>query len=517
MFVLLTFILLFLSISAVVALRLTRPGASYTWLVVGGVLLTWLSVLLWQFDLPWRLAPGQWMAAALFNASPQLFADPLAWLYALSLGGLAAAVILTSPARNAQAGTASWPETLVLTGLGLLAILANNPLGLVLAWTAIDLAEFVIAVRERSAPGESLWLAFAVRLGATVFALWASVVGVSSTGQPFSLESAPAQAGIFLLIAAGLRLGALPLSLAYQPDRYAARRGFGTILCMVSAVTGLLVLARIPSTAIDLRWIIPLFALAALAALYGGSKWLLAQDELSGRPYWLIGMSALSLAACLGGNPVGSAAWGIALILFGGISFLYSAKQTWMTRVFAVTGLFMLSLPFTLTASGWQIDLPLPFVFWPLFILAHAMLAAGYARHLLHPAETEFAQLPNWAQATYPMGMGILVATVLLGGLWGWPGAFRLAAWQAGLAALLLSAAILFAFLRLPFLKSRRAPENRPARLAALLKAFSRALSFLYQLLGGLIIYVSGLLEGDGGLLWTLLLLILLISFLRGR
>jgi hypothetical protein len=228
-------------------------------------------------------------------------------------------------------------------------------------------------------------------------------------------------------------------------------------------------------------------------------------------------MSALSLAACLGGNPAGSAAWGVALILFGGISFLYSAKQIWMTRVLAATGLFMLSLPFTLTASGWQADLPLPFVFWPLFIIAHAMLAAGYLRHLLHPAGTEFAQLPNWAQATYPMGMGILVVTILLGGLWGWPGAFRLVAWGAGLAALLLSAAILFAFLRLPFLKSRAAPKNQSSRLAALLKVFSRALSFLYQLLGGLIIYVSGLLEGDGGLLWTLLLLILLISFLRGR
>ena len=517
MFVLLTFILLFLSISAVVALRLTRPGASYTWLVVGGVLLTWLSVLLWQFNLPWRLMPGQWMSAALFNASPQLFADPLAWLYALSLGGLAAAVILTSPARNAQAGTASWPETLALTGLGLLVILADNPLGLVLAWMAIDLAEFVIALRGRSALGESVWLAFAVRLGATAFALWASVVGVFSTGQTFALESTPAQAGIFLLIAAGLRLSALPLSLAYHPDEYAARRGFGTILCMVSAVTGLLVLARIPSAAMDPRWIFPLFALTALAALYGGSKWLFARDELNGRPYWLIGMSALSLAACLGGNPAGSAAWGVVLILFGGISFLYSAKQIWMTRVFAVTGLFMLSLPFTLTASGWQVDLPLPFVFWPLFMIAHAMLAAGYVRHLLHPAGTEFAQLPKWAQATYPLGMGILVATILLGSLWGWPGAFRLGNWETGLAALLLSVAIIFAFSRLPFLKSRAAPEDRPSRLAALLKIFSQALAFLYQLLGGLIIYVSGLLEGDGGLLWTLLLLILLISFLRGR
>jgi hypothetical protein len=519
MLVLLTFILLFLSISAIIALRLTRLGSLHTWLVAGGVLLTWLSVLLWQFILPLRFTPGQWMSAALFNASPQLFANPIAWIYALSLAGLAAAVILTSAARNAQSAMPSWLATLTLTALGLLAVLADNALGLVLAWMAIDLAEFVTAMRERSTPGESVWLAFAVRIGATGAVLWGSVVGASSNGPAFSLETTPAQAGIFLLIAAGLRLGALPLSLAYHPDEYAVRRGFGAVLCMVSAVTGLLVLARIPSAAIDPSWILPLFGLAAAVALYGGWKWLLARDELQGCPYWLIGMSALSLAACLGGNPVGSVAWGVALILFGGISFLYSAKQIWMTRVLAIAGLFILSLPFTLTASGWQMQFPLPFIFWPLFIIAHAMLAAGYVRHLLRPAETEFAQLPNWAQATYPLGLGILVVTILLGGLWGWPGAFRLGAWQPGLAALLLSGAIIFAFLRLPQLASVEslvASENRPSRLAALLKIFSRVLSFLYQLVGELILYISGLLEGDGGLLWTLLLLILLISFLRG-
>jgi hypothetical protein len=310
------------------------------------------------------------------------------------------------------------------------------------------------------------------------------------------------------------------LSLTYHPNEYAARRGFGAVLCMVSAVTGLIVLARIPSAAIDARWIFPLLGLAAAVALYGGWKWLFARDELRGCPYWLIGMSALSLAACLGGNPAGSAAWGVALILFGGISFLYSAKQIWMTRILAAAGLFILSLPFTLTAFGWQADFPLPFVFWPLFMIAHAMLAAGYVRHLLHPGETEFAQLPNWAQAAYPIGMGILVATILIGSVWGWPGAFRLGAWQLSLAALLLSGAIVFAFLRLPqlaFVESMATSESQPSRLAALLKIFSRAFSFLYQLVSELILYISGLLEGDGGLLWTLLLLILLISFLRGR
>jgi hypothetical protein len=525
MAVLITFVLLFLSISAMVVLRLTRPGISYTWLAAAtGALLTWISILFWQGSLPWQFAPGQGSPQALFSTSPQLLASPYSWLYALSLSGLAAAVIWTSPARTPQARMASWLGTLALTALGLLAILMDNPLGLVLTWMAIDLTEFVLTMRTKLLPAlsERAVFVFSVRLAGTGIAIWASVVGASN-GQSFLLESTPQQAGIYLLLAASLRLGVLPLHLVYQNEP-ALRRGFGTLLHMVVATTSLLVLARVPVSAVDSRWILLLFVLTALAALYGSWQWLFAPDGLNGRPYWMIGMGALALAAALGGNPAGSTAWGVALILFGGISFLYSAKQIWFTRVFAGMGLLMLALPFTLTASGWQADFPLPFVFWPLFLSAHAMLVAGYVRHLARAGDTELVELPSWAQAAYPFGMAILAVTILLGGLWGWPGAFDLGAWPLGLVSFALSGALTIALFRLPqrgLLMARvetfERQETRPTRLAAVLQVFPRLARSLYQGMSQLIIYISALLEGDGGLLWTLLLLVLLASFLRGR
>src|SRR5260221_8702053 len=108
MVVLITFVLLLLSIAAIVALRLTRPGAPYTWLAAAaGVLFAWISILFWQFDLPWQFTLDEWSPQTLFRASPQLSASPLPWLYALSLSALAAAVILTSPARSMQTRVAS--------------------------------------------------------------------------------------------------------------------------------------------------------------------------------------------------------------------------------------------------------------------------------------------------------------------------------------------------------------------------------------------------------------------------
>jgi hypothetical protein len=89
------------------------------------------------------------------------------------------------------------------------------------------------------------------------------------------------------------------------------------------------------------------------------------------------------------------------------------------------------------------------------------------------------------------------------------------------LAALALSGILVLVALRLPALKPVAAPVETgplpPSRLVVFQDALASLLWALYRLTGRLFNYVSNLLEGDGGLLWTFLLLVLLASFLRGR
>lgn len=521
MYILISLVLLLLSAAIIAVLRMTRPSAPYVWLAAaGGGLATWASVLLWQFGMPWQYMLGQWSPPTLFSASPELLANPFAWVYALSLSAVAAAVILTSPVRVSQTTLASWLGILGISALGLVAVLVDNPLALVLAWMAIDLAEFVIVMRTRpsAAPSRAAVLAFSLRAAGTVLVMWAGVLGAAA-GKAFLLEAAPQPVGIFLVLAAGLRLAVRPPHLVYT-DEPSVQRSFGTLLQMTVAATSLMLLTRLPAGAVDSRWLLPLLLWSALAALYGGWKWFSAPDELSGRPYWIIGLGALALAATLSGNPAGAGAWGATLILFGGISFLYSSKQIWFTRTFALLGILMLGLPFTLTASGWSTDLPASWLLWPMLLIGLALLAGGYVRHLARPGETKLDELPSWAQAIYPVGMGVLVLTILLLGLWGWPGALDPGVWQAGALAALLYIAAAILVLRLPRLAAGEAIALRTRRrpnVLALLGIFPRLGLALYRLVTELLLYVSGLLEGDGGLLWTLLLLVLLTIFLRGR
>jgi hypothetical protein len=522
MYVLLTLSLLLLAAVTLVALRISRPTASYAWLVAAsGILLAWISVFFWQLALPVKLLAGPWLALSRLTTALELVANQSAWVYVISLTALAGAVVLTSPVRIFTVGPTEWAGTLTLLALAIVSILADNPLALVLVWTAIDLTEFFITLRSSTSASisERTVVSFSIRAVGTGFALWASVVGTVN-GQAFLFEQTPVQAGIFLLLAAGLRLGVLPLHLPYRNEPV-LRRGFGTSLRLTTAVTSLVLLARLPAAAVEARYVPYLMGFVALAALYSAWKWLSAPDELSGRPYWIIGMSALAVSATLRGNSAGSAAWGAALVLFGGLSFLYSARQVWFTRVLAVLGVLLLALPFTLTASGWLGSFPLPFLFWPLFLAVQVMLVAGYLRHLFRPSSTSFAELPSWAQAAYPVGLLLPVLTALLLGFWGWPGAFQLGDWVVSLVMVVLAVIVVFLVIRFQrlgiFESAASGEEDRQSRFLVFQERWVGVFWSLYRSLGRLFIFASNLLEGDGGLLWTLLLLVLFISLLQER
>ncbi len=520
MFVLLTLSLLFISSLAMAVLRLTRRPAAFAWLVSAvGALLAWVSILLWQFDLPISLPINPWAAVPFLNTAPYFEADSYAWLYALSLGALAAAVILTSPARMTVLNPALWIGSVALALLALLAVMADNILTLTLVWTAIDLLEYLNTLRISPSPSlnERAVISFSFRAAGTGFALWAAVISAAN-GPLASLRATPPEAWLFMLLSVGLRLGVIPLHLAYRDDP-GLRRGIGSSLRLTAAATSLVVLARLQVSRVDENLLSFLLVWVALAAVYAGWKWLSLPDEISARPYWIIGMSALSLAAALRGSPEGSAAWGAALVLFGGLSFLYSSRQVWFTRFFAGLALFLLSLPFTLTAAGWMGIFPLPVLFWPLFLVAHAMLVGGYIRHLFRGGETPFGELPRWAQVAYPFGLGIFVITILLTGLWGWPGSLQVGAWMIALLMVALAAFIGIIYLRARrlFVSQReQVEEARVSYFAQTQEFLARLLWSLYRLTGRLAGYASALLEGDGGLLWTLLLLIIFITVLRG-
>jgi hypothetical protein len=518
MLILITVILLFATALALLILQVVRPQFRFAWLAaVGATFVAWMSVLLWRPLLPLSIVLHSWEPADLFRSAPMLLADQFSWLYALSLVTLALATLLTATVREGFPNPTALAVSLAVCGLGLLAVTAGNPLSLVLVWAALDLVELATMLRSVSGPlaTQRVVTAFSVHAAAIILLLLAQVTsGGGSKALDFS--SITPQAGILLLAAAGLRLGVLPVNLPYL-SQSSLRRGVGTSVRLVSASASLVLLSRIPTASLPSLLTLLILVLSALAGLYSGWMWLRAPDELAGRPFWIIGLASLAIFAGLRGNPVGAAAWGVALILAGAAIFLSSIQQVWLNRLLFVGAWSISSLPFSLTATGWNgsaggLDLVLP-----LFIAAQAFMIAGFVRHALRPSSrVPLESHPIWARSVYPAGIGLLILVQFLLGFLGWDGAFQIGVLPAAIAAALLTLGLLWAVPRLAILNPVPAHWLRPATVSRL-DQFFQIIAGTYRWLAGVSRTLSETLEGEAGLMWTLLFLILFVVMIVQR
>lgn len=511
MLILISCFLLFAAALSLMVIRIAQPGARYTWLVaVGGAALTFASVFAWQFQMPFELALPAWQPITPFIPPILFSADGFAWALALGVVALTLAALLTAAAHPVHTMSFSWVGTLALGGVGILAVTADNPLTLLLVWAALDLTELITQLGSVNGPekNEKVVVSFSTRTLGTGVLLWAGIVSAASGGA-FDFDLMEADAAVYLVLAAGLRLGVFPLHLPYSSESQ-LRRGFGTSLRMVSAASSLILLGRAPAGGLTSALTPFLLAFALIPAIYGSWMWLRAPDELNGRPYWIIGAASLSVIAALGGSPAGAVAWGAALILSGGALFLASAQHVWLHRLTLLAVFSLSSLPFSLTAGAWIGNFQF---FLPFAIAAQALMLAGFVRHARGSTGREpLDAQPGWARAAYAAGILLLLGVQFLLGFFGWEGALQIGAWLGGVAASLLTLGLVWATPRFHIFNPPRAHWLKAA--PGFPSGIGQAGWSLYRSLARASEAVNRALEGEGGVLWTLLFLILFISIL---
>jgi hypothetical protein len=496
---------------ALIALRAFLPEARYAWLVAaGGSVVAFISLFVWLGQMPFDLVLPAWQPVTLFM-SPILFrADGVSWVLAIGIAALTLSTLLTAAARPVFTNSFAWAGVLALGGVGVLAVTADNPLTLLLVWAALDLTELLsqLGSVKGAANNEKVVTSFSTRAFGIGLLLWAGIFSIAD-GSAFDFQTLPAGAGVYLVMAAGLRLGVLPLHLPFAPESE-LRRGFGTSFRLVSAASSLVLLGRVPAGSLE-AGITPLLVLFAIVAgIYGGWMWLRAPDELNGRPYWVIGMASLSVIAALSGNPLGAVAWGAALVLVGGALFLASVQNMWLNRLMLAGVWSLSSLPFSLTAGAWLKSLGW---FTPLVIIAQALVMAGFIRHALRPAGRDSLEpQPSWARGVYPAGIILLISLPILLGWIGWDGALQIGAWLHALLASLLTLGLVWATRRFRIFNPVRA--HWVTSTATSLNNIYQGFWSLYRALGRISQTINQTLEGEGGIMWTLLFLVLFVSLI---
>lgn len=517
MLILLPVILLLVGSMVVQILSWTRPGFGISWLVASGTALAaWVVVLAWRLTLPLSLSLGNWQQA-LFNTSPVIIVDHATWTYAISLASLVLVVLLTDAARaQSSFPTSTWSGSLALGAMGILAVSSGNPFTLLITWSAIDILEVAILLISPAGQRTSRQVvaAFSARVFGTMALVGAMMLTPEIAGS-FSLLNLPVTVNVLLLLACGLRLGVFPPNLPLMREPR-LQRGLGSLLRLIPASTSLILLVRLPEGIQAGSWQPVFVAVLTMTALISSLVWSLSKDEVAGRAYWVAGWASLAIMCVVQGIPSASLAYGAAMLLPGGLLFLYSVR-TRLYLFLPALGIWVLSgLPFSPTASGWQGLQGTGFSVWTVVsIMALDCLILGFIRHAFRSEEPGGAP-EKWMRAIYPLALLLLALTSIVLGIWGWVGSRTVGIWWIALPNAVLLAGVVVAVMR-----ARRRMGvglQRIGRFVAMVTSVLR-LNWLYQAAGAIyriisevLNWVTVILEGDGGVLWALLALALLVS-----
>lgn len=522
-------LLLVLTATLILAIRAVRPDFPALWLIaVLGSTASWVVTLFLRIRLPVAFTYLHWNSQSIFHSAPGLLLDYSSWPYAFAISSLVLTVILVSPGHlRDRSEVDNIAGSMALGGLGLLSVLAANPVSLLLGWAATDSIELFILLRSKKGEESQVPViqVFATRIAGMMIALWTFVVGSKTAGYNTSFTDLSPQAGVPLLISIGLRVGIFPLHLPFTGDSM-LRRGQGTLLRMVPAASGLVVLSRIPSSAITPQTANWLSVFVIIALLYAGVRWLLETDELTSRPFWLIAMTCFGILAVLQRKPEAALSWGATLVFLGSAVFLLEYASRFMRGILGIGVLSMLGLPFTANASG------VAGLFTSHNLIWTALVWLGFFLIILGTVE-KIRRKPDMPQAmeqivylTYPSSILLLILGYVFVGLFGWHGSRTTGnLWVSFLLLALLIAWIIF---------DRH--TGKPAQGLQSLRSFSRendesgisknkwvaqvvdlqwvytCAQYLYRGVNQFVNLFTFILEGSAGLFWALLILVLFLA-----
>jgi hypothetical protein len=506
----------FLIAGVILWLNTTKIRPGFIWVFVLGV-----TIIAWAFtwgvigENPETLAVLNWEALPYLPYSPTLLIDNISWGFGLAILSLLCAVMLTDVIQSAGIDPQTWAIGLAITASGLLAVFAGDPISLLLSWAIIDVAEttMLLLMVGGSDQRERVVISFSVRVVGMLFVITA-IVQSASLGTPFDFDHILPEISGYLLLAAGLRLGVLP---PHQPflQEPPLRRGMGTLTRLIPVAASLVLVARVAPIGPPQKWEIPILVVSVVAILSSAFNWIRAQNELDGRPYWILSGAGFAIVAAVRQQPDASLAWGLGTIFSGGVLFLLGIKARPLVIITLIGGVFFSALPYSPIWQGISIYSEKNIFLSGTLFFAHALLLLGYLRHTLkiHSVENESVR---WAGFIAPIGLMFLPVThfgvtwTLWGSLLPDSGVYLLPWWGGGLVLGLVG------FLIFLSRKTLTVSENF---FTSIRTFFSfgwvyRSLWWFYRAVGKTIYNFTQILEGEGGVLWSILFLILFVAAL---
>lgn len=519
----LPFAILLATSFAMLILTRSRSRLGLAWMIsILAAMLTWLGVILLHIRFPNALVVSNWLPGGISPDVLRLEFTTSTWILAVCWLGMLVCVVAASSANLEEPLIG-----LILSGsfaiaaVTLLSILSTSLLSFLVAWTLIDIAEFVLLARtipdREMMKTEIIDIAFRI---AGTFLVVAALAISSSSGGGVNLGGTGSETYALLIAGAALRMGVLPLHSSFTPDE-PVRRTLGTLYRLATLVSAFALLIQLPISPLAAGSIWFVYLVSGVAAIFGAVMWATSVNELSGRQYWALSLAGMGMLAVMRGQSNLLIAAACIMIIVGGFLFVIQKRRRNLNFLFVLLLLGASGLPFTPFSDAWLGDWSYLRVFQ---IAALAILLLGAIRFYEKKEEAKVVQ-ETWV--TFFSRVGLIAITLSPWMLMIWKRDFlplKTGWWYS----LILVAFFMAGFFYRMFISRRLERSDRTMQFtrdmaiagARSLRTFFRFdwllrfLEWVYRQAQQAVQFLESVLEGEGGVLWSLVFLALLISVL---
>ena len=512
-----------LAIGAADLARLRRP----TWIMIITSVLALALLLAVRSETPVTEIIATWQPVSVFTVPLSFRVDHTAWVMALGLMLVLNATAFMWGGFPGQHRPAPRALSLLLTAAALSGIFASNLLTLAVAWGMLDLI-FVLAlvVRGGTEVGRRAALAIVLNAVSTVCVWIAALLIENQHGSLYwHLLNPSDDARAWLMAAAVLRVGlypfhqGLPIELGKEPDR-------SVMIFVVPTIAGLALWVRMAGAqALPEESLVPL--LGTLSILVGAVLAWRNVEPRSSLPYIMLGLSGFV-------GLLAAAHSSVDLLTNATLNWMFVVASLFIARGFdrrrmfwsggaLLAGLSLAAVPGTLgfivqqaviadvlQAKAWLILVAV--------IVAQTLLIAAGTRLILsdavESAPTLLLRKICWSVAIV-LGALPLVGFVVAPGIVGDSLSTRALLAELGPIGLLA----LFAPIAIGLVLAWRGPVLRRSVSAGQtawgrvlrLDWLNNAIFYLLDRMTGLLRAVASVFEGDGGLLWTVIVIVIVV------
>lgn len=502
--------------------------AGIIWLsAIAASFLSWVLILVYQFVPVIGLNLINWSP---LNSSYQFIAyqfDSVSWPLTFSLATLLLTILLTYPTVSRdEKKPARVASVLLLFFSSLLATLSATPVAFLMSWTLYEFIDSVVLIKAGlSVKGKQALLVNLVFRTLSSFVLVWSMV-ISSSEAVLTLGQYSQNASLIIIAAVCIRIWS---SLLTPVDSHLSNisKEFSLARLITGTVTALAILGRLPAqinlsiAGNNLQLVISLIALS------GGFGWLLANTDQKRLSSWLYAVSSIAILSAIRGDPGAAVIWITVMLLIGPVILIFSPHSKSL-YVLPIIGLIALSgLPLTLASPGWRgVTQPEVNLFTVVFLLTYVMLLTGFVKISVSKfRDNNVAE--RWMTAMNITGLSITAAVQLTIVFLINRALPVIKFWWMSIIPVVF-AIVLYLVLKFRIGKTTIGILQKNSliytRLQSIveklqegfiLKAIYIVFETVYRLLQRGINGIEGILEGNAGVIWAALLLVMILTMLQ--